>query len=162
MKIYATNIMWDVDDNMDGILPTEVEIPFDLIDNYGVESIADWLSEKYEMCHQGFNLVDKDNTFLYLVDFKYIGDTSSFSANIPDQIGFQCLLESEVELKDIPIYKIKEDYRIQEYMDQNDCETISLTEITSLEEYFDLMSELEYIYFQKSDIEFEQEEKDEI
>lgn len=47
-------------------------------------------------------------------------------------------------------------------MEQNDCETISLQEITSLEEYFDLISDLEFIYFNESDIEIEQDERDEI
>jgi len=45
MKIYATDIMWDVDNiDLEEIpmdLPTEVEIPFDVIGNYGVESISD-------------------------------------------------------------------------------------------------------------------------
>jgi len=47
-------------------------------------------------------------------------------------------------------------------MEQNDCETISLEEITNLEEYFELMTDLEFIYFDESDIEIENEEKDEI
>ena len=59
----AVNIMWDFDDDFEGNqLPTEVEIP----DEYATdtemladrdlleETISDWLSDTYEMCHQGF------------------------------------------------------------------------------------------------------------
>ena len=72
----AVNIKWDVTDGaedmtkeeMDEILstlPTEVEIPDNLIDDdvdfnedYYYSDISDWLSDKYGFCHFGFELVD--------------------------------------------------------------------------------------------------------
>ena len=72
----AVNIKWDVTDgaedmtkeDMDEILstlPTEVEIPDNLIDDdedfdedYYYSDISDWLSDKYGFCHFGFELVD--------------------------------------------------------------------------------------------------------
>lgn len=59
----AVNIMWDIDDDFEGNpLPTEVEIPNEyaadpemLADRDLLEgTISDWLSDTYEMCHQGF------------------------------------------------------------------------------------------------------------
>ena len=73
----AVNIKWDVTDetedmtkeDMDEILstlPTEVEIPDNLIDNnedfdedYYYSDISDWLSDEYGFCHDGFELVDQ-------------------------------------------------------------------------------------------------------
>ena len=73
----AINIKWDVTDgaedmtkeDMDEILstlPTEVEIPDNLIDNnedfdedYYYSDISDWLSNEYGFCHFGFELVDQ-------------------------------------------------------------------------------------------------------
>lgn len=67
----AMNIKWDVTDgaedmakeDMDEILstlPTEVEIPDNLIDDDGdfYSDISDWLSDEYGFCHFGFELVD--------------------------------------------------------------------------------------------------------
>ena len=61
----AVNIMWDIDNDFEGNpLPTEVEIP----DEYATdremladrdlleETISDWLSDTYEMCHEGFRI----------------------------------------------------------------------------------------------------------
>lgn len=61
----AIDIMWDIDDDFEGEpLPTEVEIPdeyatnSELLANRGmlVETISDWLSDTYEMCHEGFRI----------------------------------------------------------------------------------------------------------
>ena len=47
-------------------LPTEVEIPEDLAKKYEenedgyAEDISDWLSDEYEFCNKGFNLVDTE------------------------------------------------------------------------------------------------------
>lgn len=72
----AVNIKWDVTDgtedmtkeDMDEILstlPTEVEIPDNLIDDdedfeedYYYSDISDWLSDEYGFCHYGFELVN--------------------------------------------------------------------------------------------------------
>ena len=72
----AVNIKWDVTDrtedmtkeDMDEILstlPTEVEIPDNLIDDdedfdedYYYSDISDWLSDEYGFCHNGFDLVN--------------------------------------------------------------------------------------------------------
>ena len=62
----AVNIKWDVDELEDlDNLPTEVEIPDNLIDNnedfdqdYYYSDISDWLSDEYGFCHFGFELVD--------------------------------------------------------------------------------------------------------
>lgn len=72
----AVNIKWDVTDgaedmtkeDMDEILstlPTEVEIPDNLIDDdedfdedYYYSDISDWLSDEYGFCHFGFELVN--------------------------------------------------------------------------------------------------------
>lgn len=57
----AVNIIWDIDDDFEGSpLPTEVEIPNeyamltdrDLLE----ETVSDWLTDTYEMCHQGFTI----------------------------------------------------------------------------------------------------------
>ena len=52
----ATCIKWDVDYREDlEHLPQEVEIPNGLTD---ADEISDWLSAKYEYCHDGFILED--------------------------------------------------------------------------------------------------------
>ena len=61
------NIKWDTDgkDIEELGLPTEVEIPDELISGYDEKeidyyysNISDWLSDKYGFCHGGFELVD--------------------------------------------------------------------------------------------------------
>lgn len=53
----ATNIKWDTDGDMEILyqLPTEMEIPEDMIDE---EEISDYLSDVTGFCHYGFDLVD--------------------------------------------------------------------------------------------------------
>ena len=59
----ATHITWDVDEDFCGNpLPTEVIIPNNFLkitdrDEFE-ETVADWLSDTYEMCHQGFVIED--------------------------------------------------------------------------------------------------------
>lgn len=59
MKRKATDILWDYDDEeYNGTaqwlgLPDHVDIP-DEVDDDGV---ADWLSDEYEFCVFGFNIV---------------------------------------------------------------------------------------------------------
>lgn len=61
----AINIMWDVDYDFEGNpLPTEVEIPDEYAKDPEMladrdlleETISDWLSDTYEMCHEGFRI----------------------------------------------------------------------------------------------------------
>ena len=63
----AVNIKWDTDGDMELLeeLPTEVEIPDNLIDDdedfdedYYYSDISDWLSDEYGFCHNGFDLVN--------------------------------------------------------------------------------------------------------
>ena len=54
----ATNIIWDIDEDENINLPTEVEIPSGLTD---VEEISDWLSEEFEYCHKGFALYEDED-----------------------------------------------------------------------------------------------------
>ena len=63
----AINIKWDTDGDMEVFesLPTEVEIPDNLLEGYNgtnfdtyYPDISDWLSDEYGFCHFGFELVD--------------------------------------------------------------------------------------------------------
>ena len=63
MKVVG--IMWDIDDDFEGNpLPTEVEIPEEYATDPEMladrdlleETISDWLSDTYEMCHEGFRI----------------------------------------------------------------------------------------------------------
>ena len=49
----ATNIKWDIDYDDNGYLPIEAEIPEGITDE---EEIANWLSDEYGYCHEGFCL----------------------------------------------------------------------------------------------------------
>lgn len=52
----AINIIWDVDYEEDkDLLPTEIEIPDDIIDE---DKISDYISDVTGFCHYGFTLVD--------------------------------------------------------------------------------------------------------
>lgn len=57
MKIY--NIMWDIDyyeeDNNEIMLPTKLIIP-----NMDIDEVADWLSDEYGFCVQGFNIENEN------------------------------------------------------------------------------------------------------
>lgn len=62
----ATNIKWDTDDEdvLACNLPTEVEIPDDIMKGYDgtnldvyCSDISDWLSDEYGFCHFGFELI---------------------------------------------------------------------------------------------------------
>lgn len=52
----AVNIKWDTDgdDEILSELPTEIEIPNGMTDEY---EISDWLSKKIEFCHYGFEIM---------------------------------------------------------------------------------------------------------
>lgn len=51
----ATKIMWDVDYDDNGYLPTEIELPEGMTDE---EEISDYLSNITGYCHEGFCLED--------------------------------------------------------------------------------------------------------
>ena len=52
MKLRATNIVWDTDDETVD-LPTSIEIPEDITDE---DKISDYLSDLTGFCHKGFTL----------------------------------------------------------------------------------------------------------
>lgn len=64
-KLYATNIEWDLDGE-EVELPTEIEIPEDIIDeaNGDEEELADlasdYISDETGWCHLGFELEWED------------------------------------------------------------------------------------------------------
>lgn len=89
--------------------------------------------------------------YYFLCEFLYVGDRSRFSANIPDERGYLCIIKSDVNLNEIKISLVKQHYEIQELLDNNDCEDINLVEITKEElntEYYDL----EVLVINKSDL----------
>lgn len=57
----AINIIWDVDDKEDlNMLPSEIEIPEDIIDEAGEvddDEISDYISDVTGFCHKGYELV---------------------------------------------------------------------------------------------------------
>lgn len=57
----AINIIWDIDDREDlNTLPSEIEIPEDMIDEAGEvddDEISDYLSDMTGFCHKGYELV---------------------------------------------------------------------------------------------------------
>ena len=59
MKVI--NIIWDVDNKEDlDMLPSEIEIPEDMIDEAGEvddDEISDYLSDVTGFCHKGYELV---------------------------------------------------------------------------------------------------------
>lgn len=57
VKVKIYNIEWDIDEDDDTVLPTEIEAEFDYKgDNDELEeTIADWLTDEYDYCHEGFN-----------------------------------------------------------------------------------------------------------
>lgn len=54
--LKATNILWDIDYDDDGELPTEIDIPERITDE---DEISDYLSEVTGYCHQGYVLEGK-------------------------------------------------------------------------------------------------------
>lgn len=52
MKLRATNIAWDTDDEIVD-LPNSIEIPEDITDE---DKISDYLSDLTGFCHKGFTL----------------------------------------------------------------------------------------------------------
>lgn len=51
----AINIVWDTDgENIS--LPTEIEIPDDIVDDE--DEISDYITDQTGFCHYGFDIVD--------------------------------------------------------------------------------------------------------
>ena len=50
----ATNIMWDIDFDNNGVLPTEIEIPKEI--EKDEDAISDYLSNVTGFCHEGYVL----------------------------------------------------------------------------------------------------------
>lgn len=149
MKIVATCIKWDTDGDkkLKKELPKEIEITSSVY-NDGIDAISDYISDKTGFCHEGFVIENVDDTKLYLVNFKYISDTSPHSCNIPDEICGQCILEVEGTLENINEYKLKSLYEVQELYDEFDADGISFEEL-SIEEYLDecYCTEIEEQYY---------------
>lgn len=79
--------------------------------------------------------------YYFLCKFMYVSDRSRFSANIPDECGHQCIIESDANLDEIKVSLLKQHYEIQELLENYDCEDITLIKITKEElntEYYDL------------------------
>lgn len=51
----ARNILWDIDEGEEVILPNEIEIPDDITDE---EDISDYITDETGFCHNGFEIVD--------------------------------------------------------------------------------------------------------
>ena len=79
--------------------------------------------------------------YTYLCRFLYIGDTSRHSANIPDEVGHICLINSDSkELEEIDTYKLSKHWEIKELLDEYDCERVSLLLLSDddISEYSDI------------------------
>ena len=57
IKVKIFDIEWDIDEEDDTVLPTEIEAEFDYHgDNDELsDNISDWLTDEYDYCHEGFN-----------------------------------------------------------------------------------------------------------
>ena len=57
VKVKIYNIEWDIDEDDDTVLPTEIEAEFDYKgDNDELEeTITYWLSDEYGYCHEGYD-----------------------------------------------------------------------------------------------------------
>ena len=79
--------------------------------------------------------------YTYLCRFLYISDTSSHSANIPDEVGHICLIESDSnELEKLPKHKLNKYWKISELLEEHDCESVSLELLSDndISEYSDI------------------------
>ena len=57
VKVKIFDIEWDMDEDDDTVLPTEIVNEFDYKgdnDELG-DNISDWLTDEYEYCHNGFD-----------------------------------------------------------------------------------------------------------
>lgn len=89
--------------------------------------------------------------YFYVCELLYVGDTSKHSANIPDQVGHICIIQSDIDLTEVKLSLIKDNYQIQEMLDEHDCEAIRLEEI-DFEEVKDDYSDEELIIINKKDL----------
>ena len=55
----AINIQWDVDDESQlDYLPTEIDIPDEVIEEDEIDGASDYISDVTGFCHNGFELID--------------------------------------------------------------------------------------------------------
>ena len=83
--------------------------------------------------------------FTYLCRFLYVGDNSRHSANIPDQVGYMILIESDSDkLELISTYKFIKNWKIQEYLEENNCESVSIELLSEndIKEYSDIKEKI--------------------
>lgn len=57
VKVKIFDIEWDMDEDDDTVLPTEIVNEFDYKGDNDelVDNISDWLTDEYNYCHEGFN-----------------------------------------------------------------------------------------------------------
>ena len=64
VKVKIYNIEWDMDEEDDTVLPTEIEAEFDYHgDNDELsDNISDWLTDEYDYCHYGcdFDIIEEE------------------------------------------------------------------------------------------------------
>ena len=65
----------------------------------------------------------------FLVEFLYVSDKSSHSANIPDSVGHKCLVDSDIDLSEISVGLLREVGEIRRRLEEYDCEDLRVTEL---------------------------------
>ena len=83
--------------------------------------------------------------FTYLCRFLYVEDNSRYSANIPDQVGYMILIESDSDkLELVSTYKFIKNWKIQEYLEENNCESVSIELLSEddIKEYSDIKEKI--------------------
>ena len=156
MKIFASNIKWDIDGDAAVFeqLPQEIEIP-DNVYKAGEDAISDYISNETGFCHGGFELNFEKDTKLYLVNFLCISDCSTHSCNIPDAIIGQCIIETTGVLSDLTHAQMKQLQleQIGGLYDQFNADGMSWVEISADDYIFERYVDLENQFFiSESDI----------
>ena len=95
----------------------------------------------------------------YTCELLYISDTSSHSANIPDTVGYTCIIQSDTDLEKVNPWLIKEIDEIKELLDEYDCEDIRLEEI-DFEDAKDDYADEELIVINENDLKTMSDELD--
>ena len=89
--------------------------------------------------------------YIFICEFLYVSDTSSHSANIPDETGYLCIIKSDCDLRTIKPAILKDYYEIKELLIDHDCEDIKLTEINE-ETYKEEYAKTEVLYINEYDL----------
>lgn len=82
----------------------------------------------------------------YTCQFLYAVDN-----NKPDQVGYLCIIQSDINLLDIKSSQLKEQWQIKELLDEHDCEDIRLEEVT-IDDVKDDYYDVEVIVINKKDL----------